>query len=142
MPKRGQLGRSDMRFKSVRAASTLVGDPGCSNGDGYVDGRQRISRRALLGAGLAGGAGIAALPLFTLTDRVTEQQTKAASSGLPFNSGWLFGGAYQPGAEAADYDDSGFTPVTVPHTAALTGMSWSGWNPEAWEAVWIYRRRF
>ncbi len=108
-----------------------------------MDGR-RIARRALLGAGLAGGAGIAALPLLTLTDHapLTRKRPRSPGDGLPFNAGWLFGGMYQPGAEAAGYDDSGFTPITLPHTALGAELSWRTWDPGRWEQVWIYRRHF
>ncbi len=108
-----------------------------------MDGR-RIARRALLGAGLAGGAGIAALPLLTTTDhaRLSRRRPRSLSAGLPFNADWLFGGVFQPGTEMADYDDSGFTPITLPHTALGAVLSWRTWDPERWEQVWIYRRHF
>ncbi len=58
----------------------------------------------------------------------------------PFNGGWLFGGRYVRGAEAPGFDDSGFTPITLPHT--VTPLSWADWDPTSWEGVWIYRKRF
>jgi beta-galactosidase len=57
-----------------------------------------------------------------------------------FNQGWLFGGRYQAGAADPGYDDSGFTPVTLPHT--VTGLSWGDWDPASWQQVWIYRKHF
>ena len=57
-----------------------------------------------------------------------------------FNTGWLFGGEYTDGSEDPGYDDSGFTPVTLPHT--VTPLSWGQWEPTAWEKVWIYRKHF
>jgi beta-galactosidase len=54
------------------------------------------------------------------------------------NQGWLFGGVYTGGSADPDYDDSGFSPVTLPHT--VVPLSWGGWDPAAWEKVWIYRR--
>jgi beta-galactosidase len=54
------------------------------------------------------------------------------------NQGWLFGGEYTSGAAEPGHDDSGFQPVTLPHT--VVPLSWGGWNPAAWERVWIYRR--
>ncbi|HZR53160.1 MAG TPA: glycoside hydrolase family 2 TIM barrel-domain containing protein [Streptosporangiaceae bacterium] len=100
-----------------------------------ADGHGRVARRALLRAGLAG----AALPLIA---GCAEPERAANKPGLSFNAGWLFGGAYQPRAELADFDDSAFTPVTVPHTAAHTPLSWRDWDPAAWQDVWIYRRHF
>jgi len=63
-----------------------------------------------------------------------------SSGGSAFNTGWLFGGEYTPGAERASYDDSAFTPVTLPHT--VTRLSWGNWDPASWQKVWIYRRHF
>jgi beta-galactosidase len=57
-----------------------------------------------------------------------------------FNGRWLFGGQYATGSEAAGFDDSGFAPVTLPHT--VVPLSWGGWDHRAWEHVWIYRRHF
>ncbi|HLI36736.1 MAG TPA: glycoside hydrolase family 2 TIM barrel-domain containing protein [Streptosporangiaceae bacterium] len=64
----------------------------------------------------------------------------SSGTGSSFSTGWLFGGEYTPGAERAAYDDSAFTPVTLPHT--VTPLSWGGWNPATWQKVWIYRRHF
>jgi beta-galactosidase len=54
------------------------------------------------------------------------------------NQGWLFGGEYTSGSADPGYDDSGFSQVTLPHT--VVPLSWGGWDPAAWEKVWIYRR--
>ena len=54
------------------------------------------------------------------------------------NQGWLFGGMYTSGSADPGYDDSGFSQVTLPHT--VVPLSWGGWDPAAWEKVWIYRR--
>ncbi|MCS5732521.1 glycoside hydrolase family 2 protein [Herbiconiux daphne] len=72
---------------------------------------------------------------------------------IPLDTDWLFGGEIPlPGAEDAldpariaeyadpDLDDSGWQPVTLPHT--VTPLSWKLWNPATWEKVWAYRRRF
>ncbi len=75
----------------------------------------------------------------------TAASTRAAESAqtmsaFGFNTGWLFGGEYTAGSEAPGYDDSGFTPVTLPHT--VTPLSWGQWDPTAWQKVWIYRKHF
>jgi len=57
-----------------------------------------------------------------------------------FNQGWLFGGRYRAGTAEPGYDDSGFTPVTLPHT--VTALSWGDWDPASWQQVWIYRKHF
>ena len=40
---------------------------------------------------------------------------------INFNEDWLFSKGNQPGAEARDFDDSGWEKVTVPHDWAITG---------------------
>jgi beta-galactosidase len=58
---------------------------------------------------------------------------------LSFNAGWLFGPASADSSEPG-FDDSAFTPVTLPHTVAP--LSWQDWDPSAWEQVWAYRKHF
>ena len=109
--------------------------------------RRRLSRRTVLGGGLLGAAGIAALPLLTAgcdsapagpPDETAEPDEPA--NGSAFSTGWLFGGEYTAGSEGAGHDDSAFAPVTLPHT--VTPLSWGGWDPGTWQKVWIYRRHF
>jgi beta-galactosidase len=118
-----------------------AGDTPADAAEDAKGGRQP-SRRVLLKAGLIGGAGIAALPLLALArGRKPVDGDAAASAGnFSFNTGWLFGGEYTPGSESAAYDDSSFTPITLPHT--VTSLSWGAWDPATWEKVWIYRRHF
>ncbi len=54
------------------------------------------------------------------------------------NQGWLFGGVYRDGSADPGYDDSRLSRVTLPHT--VVPLSWGGWDPAAWEKIWIYRR--
>ena len=100
------------------------------------------SRRGVLRAGLAGGALAAGLPLAAACDRAQPHAAaeEEPAAGAAFSSGWLFGGEYVSGSERAGYDDSAFTPVTLPHTVA--SLSYAGWDPATWEKVWIYRRQF
>src|SRR5579859_6133248 len=58
---------------------------------------------------------------------------------LSFNAGWLFGPASADSSQPG-FDDSAFTPVTLPHTVAL--LSWRDWDPSAWEQAWAYRKHF
>jgi beta-galactosidase len=109
--------------------------------EGEARGKRRISRRALIQAGLIGGAGVAALPLIALLGRMSPS-TEPQPTNLNFslNSNWLFGGEYQAGSESSFYDDSGFALVTVPHT--VVPLSWRDWNASTWQSMWIYRRHF
>lgn len=56
------------------------------------------------------------------------------------SQGWLFGGVYQPGSQDPGFDDTGFVPVTLPHT--VVPLSWGSWDYTSWQQVWIYRRHF
>ena len=62
-----------------------------------------------------------------------------AGESLSFNAGWRFGPASADSSQPG-FDDSAFTPVTLPHTVAP--LSWQNWDPSAWERVWAYRKHF
>jgi beta-galactosidase len=90
---------------------------------------------------LIGGAGVAALPLIAVVGSMSPSNEPLPTNlNLSLNSNWLFGGQYMAGSESSFYDDSGFAPVTLPHT--VTPLSWRYWNPDAWQQMWIYRRHF
>ena len=111
-------------------------------GDDVTGEASRPRRRTLLRTGLVGGAGLA-LSLLTLNRCESPAGALAGGSAAartPFNTGWLFGGEYVLGAHQVAHDDSLFTPVTLPHT--VVPLSWGGWEPAAWQKVWIYRRHF
>jgi beta-galactosidase len=108
---------------------------------GQATGKRRISRRALIQAGLIGGAGLAALRLFSRSGRASpSHEPQPANLSFSLNSNWLFGGQYTAGSESSSYDDSGFAAVTLPHT--VCPLSWQDWNAGAWQQLWIYRRHF
>ena len=73
---------------------------------------------------------------------MTETLTALTSlrSNCDFNQSWLFGGIYVDRSEQPDYDDSGFTAVTLPHT--VVPLSWGNWDQASWEKTWIYRKHF
>ena len=102
--------------------------------------KRRISRRTVLQASVIGGAGVAALPLLALVGGITRTGGQPTNLAFSMNTNWLFGGQYTAGSESSFFDDSGFAPVTVPHT--VTGLSWQNWDYPAWQQVWIYRRHF
>jgi beta-galactosidase len=108
---------------------------------GEARGKRRISRRALIQAGLIGGAGVAALPLISLVGRESPSREPLPTNlNFSLNTNWLFGGQYMAGSETSFYDDSAFVQVSVPH--GVTQLSWRNWNPDAWQQMWIYRRHF
>lgn len=58
---------------------------------------------------------------------------------VSLNTGWLFGGPMTDGAEQPGFDDSRFTPVTLPHANHV--FSWRDLDPKDYEYISIYRRR-
>jgi beta-galactosidase len=117
-------------------------DSGEGEGEGEGEGaaKRRISRRALIQAAVIGGAGVAALPLLALVGSITRTSQQPTNLTYSLNTNWLFGGQYMSGSESVFYDDSGFAPITLPHTVAP--LSWRNWDMSTWEQVWIYRRHF
>jgi beta-galactosidase len=103
--------------------------------------KRRISRRALIQAGLIGGAGVAALPLVALVGSMSPtSEPQPTNLTFSLNTDWLFGGQYMAGSESLFYDDSSFAPVALPYTVAP--LSWRYWNADTWQQQWIYRRHF
>ena len=101
------------------------------------------SRRAVLRAGalgaaaLAAGAAVEGVGPRTAEADVTQEQPLAQGS-YSLNQQWRFGGVYVTGSEDPGYSEAGFATVALPHT--VTALSWGGWNPAAWEQLWIYRK--
>jgi beta-galactosidase len=96
---------------------------------------------------LRGGvlSGIAVAPLAALGRRTARAVAPAAAAtqasvSYDFNQHWLNGGQYVSGSEQPGYDDTGFAPITLPHT--VVPLSWGDWDPATWEDVWIYRKHF
>jgi beta-galactosidase len=86
-----------------------------------------------VGVGLVGSVSIGATILGSDNDSDIERST------VPPTDQWLFG-PFVAGSTAADFDDRGMVPVTVPHCVAP--LSWQGWQPDSWEALWVYRQYF
>jgi beta-galactosidase len=59
---------------------------------------------------------------------------------LPINRNWRFSPTASDAAHARDFDDSGFTRVTVPHTNLRE--PWHSFDEHSYEFVSVYRRRF
>lgn len=115
--------------------------------EGSSAGRQRLSRRQLLALG-AGGLGALGAGSYLLDGTIGGHPGSAGAAPSPgsapqavtldASSGWRFGGRWHPGYEAADFDDSGFSEVNLPHT--VVPLSWEGWDPTTWEHRFVYRR--
>lgn len=90
---------------------------------------------------MAGVGGLATWPVLGGCEGglYTRGERGPATRSTPFNTGWRFGEAI-PDSASPSFDDSGLEQVTLPHM--VTNLSWQQWDPESWEKVWLYRRRF
>jgi beta-galactosidase len=59
---------------------------------------------------------------------------------LPMNRSWRYTARLPQGFEAPGFDDSGFEPVTIPHTNKR--LPWHGFDEKSYEFVSAYRRHF
>src|SRR5579862_9775209 len=100
---------------------------GCLNRDSYPPGRRACRRAHIVAIPWAG-------PI-----RSPWQASMNRGDSLSFNAGWLFGPASADSSQPG-FDDSAFTPATLPHT--VTPLSWQNWDCSAWEQVWAYRKHF
>lgn len=70
-------------------------------------------------------------------------ESAPASNGrmvLPINRNWRFSPIASEAAHARDFDDSGFTRVTVPHTNLRE--PWHSFDEKSYEFISVYRRHF
>jgi len=102
--------------------------------------RRVVLRTALLGGAAAALASCAGTGRSAMPGPAAHEPHRPGAGAYDFNQDWLFGGGYRAGSADPGYDDSGFTPVTLPHT--VTPLSWGNWDPSRWEQVWIYRKYF
>lgn len=59
---------------------------------------------------------------------------------FPLDRNWLYGGEAVPGCLDAEFDDSGFERVTIPH--ANRTFPWHGFDDKDYQFVSVYRRHF
>ena len=59
---------------------------------------------------------------------------------LPINRNWLFSPMASDAGHAREFDDSGFSRVTVPHT--YLRLPWHSFDEKSYEFVSVYRRHF
>src|ERR1035438_2040359 len=103
--------------------------------------QQRSSRRDFVRTCAAGS-----LVPFAFGSLLRPGTAKAASRTgpagwrVPLDGDWLFGGKLSDDATKRQFNDEGFSKITLPHCVAK--LSWQDWDPAAWEDVWAYRRHF
>ena len=87
-------------------------------------------RTFLAGASLAAAAG-----------RVSNAApTNPLRRTYPINRNWLFSTGALNGADAPDFNESGFTRVSIPHTNIE--LPWHSFDDKAYEFISTYRRHF
>jgi beta-galactosidase len=91
-------------------------------------------------------AAIVTTIVLTLVPQITSAEMGVDRRGVNFNQGWKFAKGSQPGAEKADFDDSAWQAVRLPHDWAISGPfnpaenGYAGklpWKGEGW-----YRKTF
>ena len=99
-------------------------------------GTMSISRRSFLW-GCAATSVITNVPVLHAwgAERRAQRFRGPAHHSLSLNQNWIFEGRLRNATSHA-----AGKPITLPH--AETPLSWQNWNPEVWEHVWGYRRRF
>src|SRR3954451_18845248 len=68
------------------------------------------------------------------------QETTPGRTILPINRNWRYHPAKVAGAESADFDDSKFERVVIPHTNIE--LPWHNFDDKDYEFISTYRRRF
>jgi beta-galactosidase len=95
-----------------------------------------------------GTAGLSALLLEQTRSQALGEPLAAANAEVgpgprhvfSMNRNWLYGGRTVSGASDADFDDSKFQHVTIPHTNKL--LPWHSFDEKEYQFVSIYRRHF
>ena len=96
-----------------------------------------LNRRGFIKAG-AGMGGAAAL--WQAARAQTRPPGASPRYTLSMNRNWLYGGRAVPGCAAADFDDSKFQRVTIPHSNQI--FPWHSFDEKDFQFVSIYRRHF
>lgn len=92
------------------------------------------------------GCGAASLALCTPVlgawgeERHEKRFRGAAYLSMSLNQDWLFGGRVEP--EQTDKRVHATTTTRITFPECVVPLSWRQWNPECWQHVWSYRRRF
>jgi beta-galactosidase len=93
--------------------------------------RREFARRCALSA-----AAVASSSIVSFASKAAAAPASGPAQFVhPFDQDWLFAGKFDP-----QLDESQFTKVTLPH--CVVPLSWEGWEPSAWHALWAYRRHF
>jgi beta-galactosidase len=102
-----------------------------------------IKRRDFLKSSAAMVAGLAlreGQPSPQSGEQARSTSTQSKRLVLPINRNWRFSAQHVSAATAANFDDSTFEQVTIPHTNRR--LPWHSFDDKSYEFLSIYRRRF
>src|SRR5438270_6281444 len=77
---------------------------------------------------------------FSGVPALSSEPLAAGRVNIPMNRGWRYAPRKMEGAERAEFDDSAFERVVIPHTNVL--LPWHSFDDKTYEFVSTYRRRF
>src|ERR1700751_5419420 len=103
----------------------------------------QISRRESIKKCLAVSTALSITPILYGKNANTtsgNENRGAAQRIVPLNQDWLFSSEQDSSALQPEFDDRGFSRITLPH--CVVPLSWQKWNPQTWEKVCTYRRHF
>jgi beta-galactosidase len=100
--------------------------------------QNEVTRRSFIRTCAAGSAAFATGSLWGLAPAGSASRTGPAQLRFALDHDWLFGGRI--GSKEPPQDDSTLDKITLPH--CVTKVSWQDWDPDSWQDVWLYRRRF
>ena len=101
---------------------------------------KRIDRRKFLEATGAGVAGVTLMSQFSTATLAAPAVNSSQRIVFPLNHKWLYSEKNVPGGTRQQFNDAGFTRVTIPHTNKL--LPWHGFDDKDYQFVSLYRRHF
>jgi beta-galactosidase len=101
---------------------------------------KRIDRRKFLEATGAGVAGVTLMSQFSTVTLAAPALNSSQRIVFPLNHKWLYSEKNVPGGTRPQFNDVGFTRVTIPHTNKL--LPWHGFDDNDYQFVSLYRRHF
>ena len=101
------------------------------------------SRRDFIRSCALGAAALASGPILGCASAAASRAGSGsgpASRMLRLDRDWLFGGKFDPAAQAPGFDDAAF--AALPCLTVWPSSPGKNWSRQSWADVWIYRRHF
>jgi beta-galactosidase len=101
--------------------------------------RKKVNRRSFLKTSSAGITGLVLLPHLGKAG-AADSNSGSLRRVYPLNRRWLYSDKIAPNGTKAEFNDTGFLRVTIPHTNKM--LPWHGFDDKEFEFVSLYRRHF